>query len=125
MANFLIQNICVDYQHNSVIFCTLYIRGLGNSCTKYVRNPSPIVRALSISKYPVQIHNINGFSSRATYFNMTSLLLYCKTESFFWISFSANTQLCLHDFSFLLFDTQGQTFIVFNYKQCDKSSFCF
>ena len=128
MAHFLTRNIFVDYKYNSAFFCTLYIQALCISCTKYERNPPPIVRVLSISKYLVQIHNINGFSSRATYFSLytwhglPSVLL--QNGVFFWFSFSANTQLCLHDFSFLIFDTQGQTFIVFNYKQCDKSSLC-
>ena len=51
--------------------------------------------------------------------DLPSVLL--QNGVFFWLSFSANTHLCLHDFSFLIFDTQGQIFIVFNYKQCDKS----
>ena len=82
MAHFLTRNIFVDHKYNSAIFCTLYIQALCISCTKYKRNPPSIVRVESISKYLVQIHNISGFSSRATYFNMTSLLFYCKTESF-------------------------------------------
>ena len=70
MAHFLTRNIFVGYEYNSAIFCSLYIQALCISCTKYERNPPPIVRVLSISKYLVQIHNINGFSSRATYFSL-------------------------------------------------------